>query len=194
MAGSDAVAETIDWKKPEATPSNRRDVRPPFLPVGESNLITQVRRATKGCLQNKVVLKQSTHKPATKPKGAWHATIANGQLIAVEGRNTDKHAASKWPPELEQPPPPWMYNKAPAKAQRQVPLRDQSTRSGASNAASTNASILSRDCPKTRLTKLKAEVDPYSWEKAASVRPDVQRLSMQLGTRAEPTINIWKLS
>ena len=112
MAGSDAVAETIDRKKPEATPSNRRDVRPPFLPVGESNLITQVRWATKGCLLNKVVLKQSTHKPATKPKGAWHATIANGQLIAVEGRNKDKHAALKRPPELEQPPPPWMHNKA----------------------------------------------------------------------------------
>ena len=114
-----AAAETIDQQRPEATPTFIRPSRRPFLAMGRGSPTPQVRHGTIGCLQDELVLKQLTHAPASQPKEAWHATIANGQLITIGGQNTGKPLSSKQPAKLEQPP------------LRRVLLKNQCTTSGA---------------------------------------------------------------
>jgi hypothetical protein len=89
-----AAAETIDQQRPEATPKFIQPSRRPFLDMGRGSPAPQVRQGTIGCLQDEVVLKRSTHAPASQPKEAWHATIANGWLIIIGGQNTGKHLSS----------------------------------------------------------------------------------------------------
>ena len=65
-----AAAETINLKRPEATLTFIRPSRRPFLSMGRGSPTSQVRHGTIGCLQDEVVLKQSTHAPASHPKSS----------------------------------------------------------------------------------------------------------------------------
>ena len=65
-----AAAETINLKRPEATLTFIRPSRRPFLSMGRGSPTSQVRHGTIGCLQDEVVLKQSTHSPASHPKSS----------------------------------------------------------------------------------------------------------------------------
>ena len=69
-----AAAEESDRKEPEAAPIFIRPSRRHFFP--------DVQIESFGRLQDEMVLKRSTHAPASPPKRAWHA---NGQSISIEG-------------------------------------------------------------------------------------------------------------
>ena len=152
-----APAEASDRKGPEAALI--------FIGLSRRRFFPHVRVETFERLQDEVVLKRSTHAPASQPRRAWHATVANGQSISIGGQNnTGEHLSSKRPAKIEQ------------LLLGRVPLKTRRTTSGASSTAPPTASVNPCNRPRAKSVKSRAEVSSNGEVQATDRRPDVQRL------------------
>jgi hypothetical protein len=152
-----APAEASDRKGPEAALI--------FIGLSRRHFFQHVRVETFERLQDEVVLKRSTHAPASQPRRMWRATVANGQSISIGGQNnTGEHLSSKRPAKIKQ------------LLLGRVPLKTRRTTSEASSTAPPTASVNPCNRPRAKSVKSRAEVSSNGEVQATDRRPDVQHL------------------
>ena len=135
--------EAIKQNQPKATHSLIRLTREHAPPMGGDSPAPRIRRGTTGHLQEEVVVKRSTHAPAS-PKEAWRAILVKGQSISIEGQSTSSRPPSTHLAQLERPP------------LRQAPPRDRHTTSKGPNVATPTMSA----CPQGYQAKMEALCRP----------------------------------
>ena len=124
--------EPIEQSLPKATPPLFRLTRTHTPPMGGDGPMPRVRHGATGHLQEEVVVKGATHAPAS-PNEAWHASLARGQSISIEGHRAGNYPQSMHFARPEQP------------LSKQAPPNDQRTTSkDPSMASPTTAAVLNR--------------------------------------------------